>query len=126
LGDGTAMWGNQDQSVIVRCFKRRIKMRMLIHIRIPHKEFNASVKDGSAEQKIKRIFDQIKPEAVYFSEYNGRRSLIIIADVPDSSAVPKIAEPWFLMFNADVEFHIVMSPDELKKAGLNQLAETWA
>lgn len=101
-------------------------MRMLIHVKIPHKEFNAYVKDGSVGNRIKSIFDEIKPEAVYFTEYNGRRGVIFIADVAEPAAVPKIAEPWFLMFNADVEFHIVMSPDELEKAGLDKAAKKWA
>lgn len=101
-------------------------MRMLIHVKMPHKEFNAYVKDGTVGQKVKRIFDEIKPETVYFTEYEGRRGLIMIADVAEPSAVPKIAEPWFLMFNADVEFHIVMSPDELEKAGLEKIAKKWA
>jgi hypothetical protein len=100
-------------------------MRMLIHVKIPHKEFNAHVKDGSIEKKIKRILDEIEPEAVYFTEYDGWRGVILIADVAEPSAVPGIAEPWFLVFNADVEFHIVMSPDDLEKAGLNKLAKKW-
>ena len=75
---------------------------------------------------MKQILDDIKPEAVYFTEYNGHRGLIMIADVAGPSAVPAIAEPWFLLFNADVEFHIVMSPDELEKGGLDRLAKKWA
>jgi hypothetical protein len=101
-------------------------MRMLIHVKIPHKEFNVYVKDGSIGRKMKQILDDIKPEAVYFTEYNGHRGLIMIADVAGPSAVPAIAEPWFLLFNADVEFHIVMSPDELEKGGLDRLAKKWA
>jgi hypothetical protein len=101
-------------------------MRMLIHVKIPHKEFSDYVKDGSIGQKVKRILDETKPEAVYFTEYGGRRGLIMIADVSEPSAVPKIAEPWFLMFNADVKFHIVMSPEELEKAGLDKISKKWA
>ncbi len=101
-------------------------MRMLIHVKMPHKEFNVYVKDGSIGRKMKQILDDIKPEAVYFTEYDGRRGLIMIADVAGPSAVPAIAEPWFLLFNAAVEFHIVMSPDELEKAGLDKLAKKWA
>jgi hypothetical protein len=106
--------------------ERRTTMRMLVHIKIPHKEFNDYVKDGSIGQKIKGILDELKPEAVYFTEYCGRRGLIMITDVAEPSSVPKIAEPWFLTFSADVEFHIVMSPDELEKAGLDNLAKKWA
>ena len=100
-------------------------MRMLIQVKIPHKEFNEHVKDGSAGRKMKRIFDGIKPETVYFTDYNGRRGLIMIADVATPSDIPKIAEPWFLLFNADVEFHVVMSPEDLEKAGLDKLGKKW-
>jgi hypothetical protein len=50
----------------------------------------------------------------------------MIADVAEPSDVPRISEPWFLIFNADVKFHIVMSPDDLEKAGLEELAKKWA
>jgi hypothetical protein len=46
-------------------------------------------------------------------------------DVADPSRVPAIAEPFFLTFNASVEFHIVMSPEELAKAGLNDLGKKY-
>ena len=100
-------------------------MRMLMHVKIPHKEFNSYVKDGSIEKKIKRILDETRPEAVYFTEYCGWRGVIIILDVEEPSSVPKLVEPWFLLFSADVQFHIVMSPADLEKAGLNELAKKW-
>jgi len=99
---------------------------MLIQVKIPHNEFNVYVKDGTAGQKVKRILDELKPEAVYFTEYNGHRGLIMIADVAKPSDVPRIAEPWFLIFSADVEFHIVMSPNDLEKGGLDKLGKKWA
>ncbi len=101
-------------------------MRMLIHVKIPNKEFNAYVRDGSIGKKIKSILNDIKPESVYFTEYCGRRGLIFIADIAAPSDVPKIAEPWFLMFDAEVEMHVVMSPADLEKAGLENLAKKWA
>ena len=101
-------------------------MRMLIHVKFPHEPFNAYVRDRSIGGLVKKIMDDIKPEAVYFTEYGGRRGLIMIADVAEPSRVPAIAEPWFLQFNADVEFHIVMAPEELEKAGLDALGKKWA
>jgi hypothetical protein len=46
--------------------------------------------------------------------------------VADPSKVPSFAEPWFLQFNADVQFGIVMSPEELQRAGLDALGRKWA
>jgi hypothetical protein len=46
--------------------------------------------------------------------------------VADPSKVPALAEPWFLTFNADVKFEIVMTPADLEKAGLDQLGKRWA
>jgi hypothetical protein len=99
---------------------------MILHARFPHHTFNAAVKDGSAGPKIKRILDQLKPEAAYFAEYGGTRGAILIVDVADASKIPSFAEPWFLLFNADVELHPAMTPQDLARAGLEDLGKEWA
>ena len=99
---------------------------MLLNVRIPHKEFNAAVKDGSVDGKIKRILEEAKPEAVYFTENNGQRGAVMIVELADPSKVPGYAEPWFLTFNADVEFHVVMTPEDLGRSGLNAIGKKWA
>ncbi len=101
-------------------------MRMLLHAKLPHEPFNSAVRDGTAGKKIKRILDELKPEAVYFTEYQGQRGAIMIINVDDPSKVPAFSEPWFLLFNADCEFHIVMSPEELAKAGIEKLGKKWS
>ena len=101
-------------------------MRMLLNVKFPHAEFNQAVRDGTVGQKVRRIFADTKPEAVYFTEQNGQRGAILIIDLPDPSKVPAFAEPWFLAFNATVEFHIVMTPDELQRARLEELGKKWA
>jgi hypothetical protein len=101
-------------------------MRVLMHVRMPHEEFNAAVKDGSAGEKMGRIMEEAKPEALYFTEYDGQRTAIMVVDVEDSSQIPKLAEPWFLMFKADVELHPAMNPEDLNRAGLEELGRKWA
>lgn len=101
-------------------------MRILVHAKIPHESFNAAVRKGTAGATLNRIVEETKPEAVYFTEYDGRRSAIMIVDLADPSKVPALAEPWFLSFNADVEFHVVMSPQELGRAGLEAIGKKWS
>jgi hypothetical protein len=101
-------------------------MRMLVDLNFPLEPFNSLVRNGTVGQKIQQILEDIKPEAVYFSERNGRRGGILIVDVADPSRVPAIAEPFFLTFNASVEFHVVMGPDDLRRAGLEELGKKYA
>lgn len=100
-------------------------MRMLMHVKLPPAKFNAYVKDGTVGQKMKRILDETRPEAVYFTEYDGRRGAILVVNVEDPSKVPGLAEPWFLLFEAEVQFHIVMNPEELGRSGLEAIAKKW-
>lgn len=101
-------------------------MKMLLQVKFPHEPFNGAVRDGSAGKKIKSILEATKPEAAYFTEMDGCRGAILIVDLKDPSKVPALAEPWFLQFNADVQFRIVMTPDVLAKAGLEELGKKWA
>ena len=101
-------------------------MKMLMKALIPHEPFNSFVRDGSIEQKLNRVLAETKPEAVYFTNIHGQRCVILIADLPEPSKVPALAEPWFLLLNADFEFNILMNPDDLKKAGLEAIGKKWA
>ena len=101
-------------------------MRVILHVKMPHETFNAAVRDGSAGTKLKRILEETKAEAVYFTEYDGRRGAIVIVNLEDASKIPSLAEPWFLAFDADVEFHVAMTPQDLEQAGLEVLGKKWA
>ncbi len=90
-----------------------------------HGCLNASVKDGSVGAKMHRILDHLKPEAAYFTEFDGLRSGILVVDLKDASEIPAFAEPWFLLFNAKVEFHPTMTPEDLGKAGLDTIGKEW-
>ncbi len=99
---------------------------MLMHVQLPLERFNDAVRDGTVGPKIQRILEAIKPEAAYFSEQNGRRGCTLVVNVKDASEVPMLAEPWFLTFNAEVEFRIAMTPEDLARANLEGLGKKWA
>lgn len=101
-------------------------MRILLNVTIPHQQFNAAVKDGTAGSKLTRILEAIKPEAAYFTEQNGHRGAVLVVDLSDPSKIPALAEPWFLTFQADVQFRVAMTSEDLKKAGLEELGKRWS
>lgn len=100
-------------------------MRMILQAFLPVETFNAAVKNGSVGAKIQRILEHTKPEAVYFTDYHGQRSALLVVDVKEASQIPALAEPWFLLFDAKIELHPVMTPQDLGAAGLDVLGKEW-
>lgn len=100
-------------------------MRFVVKISMPHEPFNTLVRNGSADKLMQQIMGELKPEAAYFAEMNGRRTGILIVNFDHTSQIPAIAEPWFLKFNADVEFHPCMLPEDLGKADLHAIGKKW-
>ena len=92
-------------------------MRFLLKVNIPVESGNAAAKAGLLGSTIQSILADLKPEAVYFTDNNGQRAGFIFLDMKDASEIPAIAEPWFLAFNASIEIHPVMVPEDLAKAG---------
>ena len=92
-------------------------MRFLVRVSIPVEAGNAAAKAGKLGATIQSILADLKPEAVYFTDDNGQRTAFLFLEMQNASQIPAIAEPWFLAFNASVEIHRVMVPDDLAKAG---------
>jgi hypothetical protein len=101
-------------------------MKMLLSVEFPAEPFNSIVRSGKAGGVIGKILEAIKPETAYFTEQDGKRGAIFIVDVKNASEVPFYAEPFFLHFHASCKFRIIMSPDDLQKAGLDDLGKKWA
>ena len=100
-------------------------MRMIMSVEFPLEPFNTAVRDGSAGQKIQKILEAIKPEAAYFYDNNGKRGGTLIVNLDNPSGIPALAEPWFLTFNAHIDLHAVMTPDDLGRAGLDTMGKKW-
>jgi hypothetical protein len=100
-------------------------MRILLHAVFPIEPFNTYVKDGSIGGKMKRLLDELKPEAAYFTEFDGRRSAILVVNLHDASQIPAAAEPWFLTLNAECHFHPAMTAEDLGKSDLGSIGSKW-
>ena len=101
-------------------------MRLLMNVSFPHEPFNALVKEGKAGDIIQKIIEDLRPESIYFTEQNGCRGAVAIVQVDHSSKIPSFSEPFFLNFNADCEFRVAMTPEDLGKAGLDELGQKWS
>ena len=101
-------------------------MRLIAFVSLPPEPFNSLVADGVADQKIREILEEIRPEAAYFTTYDNGRSAILVHEVAEPSDIPRLAEPWFLTFEADIDFKPAMIPEDLARAGLEELGERWS
>jgi hypothetical protein len=91
-------------------------VRFLVKVNIPVDAGNEAAKAGKLGTTIQSILADLKPEAVYFTDDHGQRTGFLFLDMQDASQIPAIAEPWFLAFQASIEIHPVMVPDDLIKA----------
>jgi hypothetical protein len=99
-------------------------MRMLLKVQMDVKAGNQAIKDGSFGEMIDRVLGQIKPEAVYFTAIDGKRTGLIFFDLQDPSQIPAICEPFFMSVNAAIDLMPVMTPEDVK-AGLQEAAKAF-
>ena len=100
-------------------------MRMLARVTVEVGKGNEAISSGNMGKVIGTFMERAKPEAAYFTEMDGKRTAVMVVNLEEPSKVPALAEPWFLQFNADVHFQVVMSGEDLKKAGLEALGKKW-
>lgn len=101
-------------------------MRFVMKLTLPPEPFNKYVKDGSIGKKMEMVLGDTKPEAAYFTAVDGCRGGFIIINMENTSQIPAFAEPWFLWFDAKVEFLPTMLPEDLAQAGLEGLGKKWS
>jgi hypothetical protein len=91
-------------------------MRFIVRAKIPTEAGNKMVKDPKFIQNLEEYMNKVKPEASYFFEADGNRVCAFVVNMDSVDMIPIIAEPLFQEMSANVEFHPVMSFDDLKKA----------
>jgi hypothetical protein len=87
----------------------------MARISIPVEAGNRGIQSGSLQKVMQQTAERWKPEAMYFTTFDGKRTAFIVFDMPDSSAVPQFAEPFFMELDADVQLAPVMNGDDLQK-----------
>src|SRR5262245_17801334 len=91
-------------------------MRFMLKVNIPVEKGNGAAKSGKLAGTIQSILAEQKPEAAYFADDAGMRTAYLIIDMKDASQIPANVEPWLLAFDARVELHPIMIPQDLAKA----------
>ncbi|HVI46192.1 MAG TPA: hypothetical protein VM802_15055 [Chitinophaga sp.] len=96
-------------------------MRTLLKVTCEVEASNKAILDGTLPKLIQSTMEKIKPEASYFLPENGCRTAMFVFDLKDSSDIPVIGEPFFMLLNARIEFTPVMNAEDLQK-GLSALS----
>jgi hypothetical protein len=100
-------------------------MKMLLRITMPNEPFNSLIKKGTVGKILEKILGELKPEAAYFTLEGGERSALMVVNINKASDYVKYAEPFFLQFDAEIKYDIVMSPEELKNSGIEEIGKKY-
>ncbi len=92
-------------------------MRFLVKASWPAEKANQLARNGKLGATLQSIIGDLKPDAAYFYTDKGQRTALMVLDLQDASEMPRVAEPWFLAFNAGVDFQPTMVLGDLERAG---------
>jgi hypothetical protein len=91
-------------------------MRIMVTFSIQPEKGDALIRDGSIGETMQSIFEEINPEAVYFTSVEGTRGGYCVINVNDASQIPAKTEPLLLGLGAAIQMQPVMTPEDLDKA----------
>ncbi len=92
-------------------------MKCLLRVTLPSETGSAAIRDGSMMEKMQRIFNEMKPEAAYFTAENGGRTQYIVVNADDAMPLQSISEPWWLLFNAEVSILPAVTLQDMDSLG---------
>jgi len=81
---------------------------------------NQSIRDGRLPKAMQHAAERWKPEAMYFTTFDGQRTAFMVFDMPESADIPAFAEPLFQELSAEVVIAPAMNTDDLQR-GLAQV-----
>ena len=91
-------------------------MKFMVKATIPVEAGNAMVRDPNMQKSMETVMGDIRPEAVYFAADDGQRTLYLIVNIENPEDMPRIAEPLWLSWKANVTFVPVFTPEDMEKA----------
>jgi len=68
-------------------------------------------------EKSQRILSELKPEAAYFVAENGGRTEYLVVNADDPTSLQTLAEPWWLLFKADVSIFPAFTLQDMESLG---------
>ena len=102
-------------------------MRFMITFRVPTERGTRPSGTEAFPTTLQSVLEDLKPEAVYFSDIEGARGGYLLVNMDDASQIPAVAEPLFLAMDATVQVHPVFTPEDMPRAmeGLQQAAQKY-
>ena len=95
-------------------------MRMFMKVQIPVGAGNEGAKSGVLPQTLKEFAEAAKPEALYFTVADGKRTMFAVIDMATTADMPRLGESLFLKLDASIEITPCMNAEELA-AGLQAI-----
>jgi hypothetical protein len=96
-------------------------VRTYLKVNVDVEAGNAAIADGSMGAILENLLRHVEPEALYFTDEDGERTIHLFFDLADPSLIPVLAEPLFSRLAARCTFKPAMNLEDLQK-GLGQLA----
>jgi hypothetical protein len=90
-------------------------MRCLITAKLDTPTGNQLISSGRIGPLLQEVLAGIKPEAAYFLPLQGRRAILLIADIAEGSDIVTKLEPLWLAAGAEVDITPVMVGEDLER-----------
>jgi hypothetical protein len=95
-------------------------MRMFLKVQMEVEAATRRIKDGSMPKLVQDFTEAAKPEGVWFTALDGKRTMVAVFDLASPAQIPPLAEPFFTALNATFELTPAMDAADLQ-TGLSNL-----
>lgn len=95
-------------------------MRMFLKVQMEVEAANRAIGEGTLPRIVQGFSDLAKPEGIWFTALDGKRTMLAVFDLASPAQIPPLAEPFFAGLNATFELSPAMDAADLQ-AGLSNL-----